>query len=142
MILFLLILNLLNTKQVLQEIVIILLLVMMVMMQIKEPKMKLIFFGPLKHLSNFWRALGIPLINCEINLILTWSKSSVLADMTVGNAIVGTTELEFKIEYTKLYVSVVTLSIENDKKLLEQLKSRWERTADQKYNTDQNYYSG
>ena len=28
---------------------------------------------PLKHLSNFWRSLDIPLINCEVELILTWS---------------------------------------------------------------------
>ena len=28
---------------------------------------------PLKYLSNFWRTLEMPLINCEINLILTWS---------------------------------------------------------------------
>ena len=28
---------------------------------------------PLKYLSNFWRRLGMPLINCEVNLILTWS---------------------------------------------------------------------
>ena len=38
---------------------------------------------PLKHLSNFWRTLNIPLINCEIELILTRSKNCVLADMTV-----------------------------------------------------------
>ena len=38
---------------------------------------------PLKYLSNFWRALNIPLINCEVELILTWSKNCVLADMTV-----------------------------------------------------------
>ena len=41
---------------------------------------------PLKHLSNFWRALNIhiniPLINCEVELILNWSKNCVLADMT------------------------------------------------------------
>ena len=30
---------------------------------------------PLKHLSNFWRSLNIPLINCEVELILTWSKN-------------------------------------------------------------------
>ena len=30
---------------------------------------------PLKHLSNFWRSLNIPLINCDIELILTWSKN-------------------------------------------------------------------
>ena len=41
---------------------------------------------PLKHLSNFWRTLSTPLINCEIELILTWSKSCALADMTVKAA--------------------------------------------------------
>ena len=79
---------------------------------------------PLKHLSNFWRTLNIPLINCEIELILTWSKNCVLADMTVrdaGNnndppAIVAPTGLEFQITDTKLYVPVVTLSTKNDKK--------------------------
>ena len=35
---------------------------------------------PLKHLSNFWRSLNIPLINSEVELILIWSKNSVLAD--------------------------------------------------------------
>ena len=89
---------------------------------------------PLKHLSNFWRALNIPLINCEVELILTWSKNCVLADMTVraaqgGNpAIVAPTGLEFQITDTKLYVPVVTLSKENDIKLLEQLKSGFKRT--------------
>ena len=41
---------------------------------------------PLKHLSNFWRSLNIPLINCEVELILTWSKNCVLADMTTRDA--------------------------------------------------------
>ena len=41
---------------------------------------------PLKHLSNFWRILNILLINCEIELILTWSKDCALADMTVRAA--------------------------------------------------------
>ena len=40
---------------------------------------------PLKHLSNFWESLNIPLINCELELILTWSKNCVLADMTTRN---------------------------------------------------------
>ena len=44
-------------------------------------------------------------------------------------AIVSPTGLEFQITYTKLYVSVVTLSSENDKNLLEQLKSRFKRTV-------------
>ena len=82
---------------------------------------------PLKHLSNFWRTLNIPLINCEIELILTWSKNCVLADMTAANnPPIG---LEFQITDTKLYVPVVTLSKENDKKLLEQLKSGFKRTV-------------
>ena len=89
---------------------------------------------PLKHLSNFWRSLNIPLINCEVELILTWSKNCVLADMTVRDAegdnpaIVAPTGLEFKITDTKLYVPVVSLSKENDIKLLEQLKSGFKRT--------------
>ena len=88
---------------------------------------------PLKYLSNFWRSLNIPLINSEVELILTWSKNCVLADMTVrapqgGDlAIVAPTKLEFKITDTKLYVPVVTLSKENDIKLLDQLKSGFKR---------------
>ena len=88
---------------------------------------------PLKHLSNFWKSLNIPLINCEVELILTWSKNCVLADMTRRNAqgnnpaIVPPAELEFKITDTKLYVPVVTLSKENDAKLLQQLKLGFKR---------------
>ena len=37
-------------------------------------------------MSNFWRSLNIPLINCEAELILTWYKNCVLADMTVDAA--------------------------------------------------------
>ena len=57
----------------------------------------------LKHLTNLWRTVNIPLSNCEIQLILTWSKNCALADMTVRAAgknndppaIVGPTGLEF-----------------------------------------------
>ena len=91
---------------------------------------------PLKYLSNFCRSLNIPLINCEVELILTCSKNCVLVDMTerdTGNnndpaAIVALTGLEYKIADTKLYVSVVTLSKENDVKLLEQLKTGFKKT--------------
>ena len=41
---------------------------------------------PLKHLSNFWRSLNIPLINCEIELILTWFKNFVLIDKLTRDA--------------------------------------------------------
>ena len=68
--------------------------------------------NPLKHLSNFWRSLNILLINCEVELILTWSKNCVLADITItaaGNnnnppAIVAPVTLTFEIIDTKLYV--------------------------------------
>ena len=74
----------------------------------------------LKQLSNFWKTLDIPLINCEVEIILTWTKNCVLADMTVANN--PPTGLEFQITDTKLYVPVVTLSKENDIKLLEKIK--------------------
>ena len=73
---------------------------------------------PLKHLSNFWRSLNILLINCEVELILTWTKNCALADMTVANN--PPNGLEFQITDTKLYFPVVTLSKENDTKLLKQ----------------------
>ena len=74
----------------------------------------------------------MPLIVCEVELILTWSKNCALVDMTVNAdanpAIVAPTGLEFKITDTKLYVPVVTLSIENDDNFLEQLKSGFKST--------------
>ena len=91
-ILFVLILNLLNTRQVLQEIIIILVLVNLVMLQTMLVKNETEIVVPLKHLSTFWRTLNIALINCEIELILTWSKNCALADMTVraaGGSIAG-----------------------------------------------------
>ena len=92
---------------------------------------------PLKHLINFCRTLNIPLINCEIELVLTWSQNCALADMTAraaGNnndppAIGAPTGLEFQITDTKLHIPVVTLSKENDKRILEQLKSGFKRTV-------------
>ena len=86
----------------------------------------------LKHLSNSWRILNIPLINCEAELILTWCKNCVLVDMTVNAdanpAIVAPSGAKFKIKDTKLCVPVVTLSKENDTKLLEQLKTGFKKT--------------
>ena len=77
------------------------------------------------------------MIKWEIELILTWSKNCALADLTVRVAennddpppIVEPTELKFQITDTKLYLLVVNLSKENDKKLLEQLKSGFKRTV-------------
>ena len=74
---------------------------------------------PLKYLSNFWRTLEMPLINCEVNLILTWSKDCVITNSTGAG--------KFAITETKLYVPVVTLSTHHNAKLLQQLKSGFKR---------------
>ena len=66
---------------------------------------------PLKYLSNFWTTLEMQLINCEINLILTWSEDCVISSAT------GATK--FKITDTKLYVPVVSLSPQDNAKLLQ-----------------------
>ena len=94
--------------------------------------------GPLKYLSNFWRSLNMPLINCEVELILTWFKNCVLIDKLTRDANYGADPIvrkidnpknaTFQITDTKLYVPVVTLSKENDTKLLEQLKLGFKRT--------------
>ena len=72
------------------------------------------------------------MINCEVEWILTWSKKCALADITVDPdadpAIVAPSGGTFKITDTKLYVPVVTLSKENETKLLEQLKLGFKST--------------
>ena len=61
---------------------------------------------PLKHLSNFWRNLEMPLINCKINLILTWSENCVFSSPA------GKTK--FAITDIKPYVPIVTLSTQDN----------------------------
>ena len=94
-------------------------------------------FVPLKHLSNVWRNLNIPLIFCELELILTWFKNCVLnkstrdADYDADPIVYEIDNPEntiFQITDRKLYVPVVILSKENNIKLLEQLKSSFKRT--------------
>ena len=68
----------------------------------------------LKHLSNFWRTLEMPLINCEVNLILKWSPTCVITNSSGAG--------RFAITDTQLYVPVVTLSTQDNAKLLQQLK--------------------
>ena len=62
----------------------------------------------------------MPLINCEVNLILTWSKDCVITN--------STDEGKFAITETKLYVPVVTLSTKDNEKLLQQLKPGFKKT--------------
>ena len=74
---------------------------------------------PLKYLSNCWRTLEMPLINCEVKLDLTWSSTCVITDSTCAGI--------FAITDTKFYVAVVTLPIQENTKLLQQLKSGFKR---------------
>ena len=76
----------------------------------------------LKYLSNFWRTLEMPLINCEVNLILTWSSTCVLISTNAQNQ-----NAAFAITDTKLCVPVVTLSTQENTKFLQQLKSGFKR---------------
>ena len=70
---------------------------------------------PLKQLSNFWRNHEMPLINCEINIQLTWSLNCVITNST-GIGILP-------IKNTILYNPLVTLSTQDNTKLLQQLNS-------------------
>ena len=78
---------------------------------------------PLKCLSNFWRTLEMSLINCEVEIILTWSANCVTIYTDVANQVPT-----FTITETNLYVPVVTLSTQDNAKLLPQLKSGSKRT--------------
>ena len=62
----------------------------------------------------------MPLINCEINLILTWSATCVITNLTGARI--------FSITHTKLYVPLVTLLTQGNAKLLQQLKSGFKKT--------------
>ena len=75
---------------------------------------------PLKYLSNFFRSLEMPLINCKIKLNLTWKKECVLST--------GVGEAVFIINDKKLYVPVVTLSKEGNKDFIEQRNKGFQRS--------------
>ena len=93
---------------------------------------EVILVVPLKHLGNFWRALNVPLINCEVSLELKWDKNCVITSDQVGQNLdggntAGPTGATFTIDNCELCVPVVTLSKDDDIKLLTNLKSRFTR---------------
>ena len=75
---------------------------------------------PLKYLSNFFKSLEMPLINCKIKLNLTWKKECELSNQD-GSAV-------FIINDTKMYVPVVTLSKEDNKDFIEQQNKGFQRS--------------
>ena len=90
---------------------------------------------PLKYLGNFWRALNLPLISCKVSLELKWNKICVIASLErrqvdAGPPIVrdnAPTGATLTIDKCKLYVPVVTLSEDDEIKLLTNLKSGFKR---------------
>ena len=81
---------------------------------------------PLKYVSNFFRSLEMPLVNCKIDLELTWHKDCMISS---ANAAAGQV-VSFMITNTKLYVPVVTLSTKdnNNNNLTKQLNDGFKRT--------------
>ena len=77
---------------------------------------------PLKYLTNFWRTFEMSLINCKINLILTWSANCIISNATANQA------TTFTKTDTKLYVPIVTLSTPDNAKLLQQSKAGFKKT--------------
>ena len=84
---------------------------------------------PLKYLSNFWRSLEIPLINCKIELSLKWIENCVLTSAAINadaNA-TGADSASFKKTDAKLYVPIVTLSAQDNAKLTKLLGEGFKR---------------
>ena len=79
---------------------------------------------PLKYLSNFWRTFEIPLINCEISLQLRWSRNCIILAGTTNN------------QNPTIQINVVTLSTQENIKLLKQLESGLKRTINWKKISD------
>ena len=85
---------------------------------------------PLRYLGNFWRALNIPLISCEVFLELKWNKNCVITSLEQRQVDADppilvngtTTSATLAINGCKLYVPVVTLSKDDEIKLLTNLK--------------------
>ena len=78
---------------------------------------------PLKYLSNFWKSLEIPLINCKVELKVKWTKYCVLpvgSNDNLNN--IDSDRIIFTLKDTKLYVPVVTLSARGNQKLSKDLK--------------------
>ena len=100
-------------------------------------------FVPLKYLPNFWISIDLSLINYKIELDLSWSTNCIISETSRTHEAASnpganppvldrdttlTTKAIFQLNIAKLYVSVVTLSINNNIKFLEYLKQGFKRT--------------
>ena len=88
----------------------------------------------LKYLSTFWRTPEMPLTNCEINLILTWSSTCVITNSTAARTFVMTG--------ISLYVPAIALSNQDNANLLQLLKSGFKKTINwNKYQSNASLYT-
>ena len=102
---------------------------------VKEGTQEIELAIPLKYLGNFWRALNMPLISCEISLELKWNKNCVITSLEErevddGPPVViddSPTGAALAINDCKLYIPKVTLSKDDEIKLLTNLKSGFKR---------------
>ena len=76
---------------------------------------------PLKYLSNFWRSLEMPLINCKVYLELNWIEDYILS--SAGNS------AKFTIADAKLHVPIVTFSTKDSANLTKQLNEGFKRSV-------------
>ena len=79
---------------------------------------------PLKYVSNYFRSLQLPFVNCKIDLELTWHKNCMISST---NAAAGQV-VSFMITNAKLYVPIVTLSTKDNNNLTKQLNEGFKRT--------------
>ena len=98
---------------------------------------------PLNYLSNFWRSLDLPLINCETEVDLPWSKECIISEISLIPGVppnpdanppvqevpaIQKTSATFQINNAILYIPVVTLSINYNINFLENIKQGFKRT--------------
>ena len=76
---------------------------------------------PLEYLSNFWRSLELPLINCKVHLELDWIKECILS--SAGNS------AEFEIADAKLHVPIIILSTKDSVNLTKQISKGFKRSV-------------
>ena len=82
---------------------------------------------PLEYFSNSWRSLEMPLFNCKIELKLKWTKYCVLTVAGDDNTDTNLNNVIFTIKDTKLFVPVVTLSANDNKKLSKPLSKEFKK---------------
>ena len=59
------------------------------------------FVVPLKYLKNFWRSLNLPLINCEMELDISWSKDCAISEISRTSEVPANPAVDLPTEINK-----------------------------------------